>query len=264
VFLSACAIVFAVTTGCADTPNHFQNNFAVLGGGDISVIQARMLISHAQLQGSSANGDGGAIAAIDSNLTMLSMTVTHATAKSSGGGVYVQYGEVWLENATLAHNKAGDLGGGLAIDNASLHLVGVSHFEHNSANMCGGGIAMQSVNITDSYRPGTYAADLLVATNNSAASGADRCLVANTIAVVNSSSNLDSFVTSLDSEGGLLHLTLNVSGPQGQPADDPVQLTIFNSKNMSVSTQWLNGKLENGLQQVDIKLRQPPGRQMGA
>lgn len=67
----------------------------------------------------------------------------------------------------------------------------------------------------------SVAARLLAAANNTAAYAADTGMAATKFYVVRTDSDLDVFVTSLDSEGGLLHVTLNVSGSQGLPADDP-------------------------------------------
>jgi hypothetical protein len=81
---------------------------------------------------------------------------------------------------------------------------------------------------------------------------------------VSSDSSLDAFVTSLDSETGKLRVTMNVSGAQGLPADDDVMLTITNSSGGDILSMGVEGnvsknRLDNGLRQVEIKLRRPPG-----
>lgn len=246
-------------TGCPGQPSLFQGNSASFDGGDVAVMMASMLISGAQFRGSSA-AFGGAISAVQSSLILSGTTISNCTAQQLAGGLHVRDAAAILENTTFSYNRAGEYGGGLALfGNASLHLMGVSCFQHNRAKSCGGGILIESAKLTSTNGNGSIAVRLLDASDNTATYAADTCVAAKKVAVVGTDANLDAFVTSLDSEGGLLRVTLNVSGTQGLPADDPIQLTIFNSKGKAISTQRLDGKVENGLRQVAIKLRQPPG-----
>jgi hypothetical protein len=245
--------------GCAADHSLFENNSAKLNGGDISVWHSRVVVSHVQFRGASAQL-GGALSGFNGTFILSSSTVTNATAKSLGGGLYLEESSADLDNMTFSYNTAGDLGGGVMLFNGSLHLQRMSHLTHNRAKSCGGGIALHHALLFTNGGNGSVAASLLAAANNTASYGADKCVSALEIAVVRTDSNLGSFVTSLDSEGGLLHVTLNVSGPQGVLADDPVQLTIFDSRDKPISTQRLDGKLVDNLLHVAIKLRQPPGK----
>jgi hypothetical protein len=226
-------------------------------------MMASMLIAGAQFRGSSA-ALGGAISAVQSSLILSGATISNCTAQQFGGGVAVREAAVIMENTTFSYSTAGEYGGGLALfGNTSLHLMGVSRFQHNRAKSCGGGIFIESANVTSTNGNGSIAARLLDASDNTATYAADTCVAGKKIAVVATDANLDAFVTSLDSQGGLLRVTLNVSGSQGLPADDPIQFTIFNSQGKAISTQRLDGKVENGLRQEAIQLRQPPGEDRG-
>jgi hypothetical protein len=240
----------------------FENNSAKLDGGDISVMESRVAVSHAKFRGGSAQV-GGALSSINGTFILTSSTITNATAKVYGGGLYLFSSSAVLDNMTLSYNSAGDYGGGVMVSKGSLHLQRGTYLTHNRAKTCGGGVVFDDALLSADTGNGSVAARLLGAANNTASFGADTCVSAIQITVVRTDSNLDSFVTSLGSEGGLLHVTLNVSGSQGLPSDDPVQLTIFDSRDKPISTQRLEGKLVDNLRQVAIKLRQPPGKHSG-
>jgi hypothetical protein len=80
--------------------------------------------------------------------------------------------------------------------------------------------------------------------------------------VLGSNSSLEEFVTSTDSQGGLLHLTLNVTGPQGLPSDEGVKVSLLDEANTTLYTESVKsakGGDAPGERTVSLKLRQPPG-----
>ena len=89
-----------------------------------------------------------------------------------------------------------------------------------------------------------------------------RLCMSSILQVLGSNSSLDEFVTSTDSQGGLLHLTLNVTGAQGLPSDEGVKVSLLDEANTTLYTESVKsakGGDAPAERTVSLKLRQPPG-----
>lgn len=243
------------------------NATAKFGGGCISLDNhAHLTATNCVLQGCRVAGAsvamGGGMAVSEyASAWLINTTLVNNTAKAATGGIHaVQGAGITLQNVTVEGNYA-DIGGGMAFaSNASLALVGVSHFQRNHASEWGGAIIIGSSNFTAADVLGSKGSGLLVFTNNTATNNPDVHLVTTAISVVGSNSSLDNFVANLNSEGGLLHFVLNTTGPQGLPTNGPVNFAIETSSGSTTNEQELTTEPNaEGLREISAKVKQRPG-----
>lgn len=224
-----------------------QNCSAQYGGGMELSESSTLLLVNARIFGNTArarahDGVGGCVKAVDTSA-------------------------VTLQNVTAEGNTA-DSGGCLALyDDASLDIVGVSHIRRNRATGCGGGALILSDQFSVADVMGGEAPPLLAFADNKASTHADVCLATSNLTFVGSNSNLDEFVASLDSQGGMLHALLNMTGPHGLPTDERLSLSIYNQQNVSITTgQPIEAKParppHEGLKEVYVKVVLRPGEWM--
>lgn len=255
-----------VTVGMMNT--RISNAASTGDGGGITVSDfGRLSAFNCIIQNCSTAGTGGGINAdLNSTVLLVNTSLLHNTAEFNGGGMATSgMAKVTLQDVTAQGNKA-SYGGGLALGGEmSLELVGVSRLQLNDAQNCGGGVFITTDDFVYDDILGTSEEGLLVSTNNTSPDHSDVCLATTDLEVVWVNNTLDNFVATLDSDGGILHAILKLSGPQGIPTDDPIAFTIFNSQNKTVSTQTLEGRPADypheGLLQVSVKIKQPPGGQ---
>jgi hypothetical protein len=232
-------------------------------GGAIALDEfAQLTAVNSTLQSCRASADGGGIDALgDATVMLVNTNLLDNMATGIGGGISTwDRVELTLQNVTAQGNAANYGGAMVMSDNSTLVLVGTSRVQFNRAKNCGGGVFLKSDGFTADDVLATSATRLLVSTNNTSPDNPDVCLTTLNLEVVSSNSSLDNFVASLDSDGGVLYVTLNMSGPQGLPSDDPMSLAIYDENNKTVATQTLRGKSTgDGLMDVAVKVKQPPG-----
>jgi hypothetical protein len=236
---------------------------AAAGGGCVGMGKdSTLLMIDSKLSGCNSPAfHGGALAAVDrARVTLLRSNITNSTAGtravvSAAGGAVRAIGaaSVNLTDSHVTGNTA-NYGAGVVIsDNATLKLVGSTVVAGNTAWDAGGGVVIAS----DAFSAGDLGARV---TNNSARLGRDIFFYARHIAVVGSSNNTDAFIPSADSQGGLLHVTLNVTGPHGSPSDADIVMALVDNRNMTRFTQTVSSTGNNQLtRDVAVKIRQPPG-----
>jgi len=233
------------------------------GGGCVDLVDnATLTIIRSRATGcSSPASAGGAISAIDrSRVMLLGSNITNSTAGTQnviigiGGGLLaIGNANVTLHDAVVAGNTA-DVGGGMVIDgNASLQLLGTTVITGNRAWQYGGGVLTNS----DAVR---FADLSTFVFTNTASTSADVHVVARTIKVLGTNSSIDNFITSVDSQGGMLYVTLNVSGPHGVPSDDALTMSLVDTHNATRFTQAVQSQRNNkSTRDIAVKIRQPPG-----
>jgi len=252
------SIVTLNYTVIADATAQRSSGGCVVLGDNATLILTRSLATGC----SSPAAYGGAIAADGrSHVMLLGSNITNSTAgttqnviTASGGGLDADgNATITLHDAVLAGNTA-KWGGGLAIGgNASLQMLGTTVITRNHAWKYGGGVMTESDAVLGD--------DLSTfAFNNSAITSADVHVVARTIKVVGTNSSIDKFITSVDSQGGMLYVTLNVSGPHGVPSDDALTMSLVDTHNTTRFTQAVQSQRNNkSTMDVAVRIRQPPG-----
>lgn len=250
-----------------------------------------------QLSGASAHSGGAIALCKNSSASLVNVSIVNATAEEGdmeGAGIALRNNaRVAITNSTISGcscdgcsgsaisavnnstvaldgvrlvNNFGSYGSGLGLwNNASLVLSGrASEALNNTATNCGAGLALSSRGFTmESVRR------FFVAANNSAAYAADVCISVHKVEVVSTDGDLENFVVSTANNGGVLSVLVNVSGPLGLPADDPLQIFVYNELNATVAKQIVHrqgsGQEEEdaqGLRRVKLKLRHPPGERV--
>lgn len=256
-----------------------QKASAGTGGGILVSGNAGLLINASVVADcvSPAHHGGGVAAWERSQVFVVNSSILDNMAGKSGGGLYalgpdVQVG---LQSSNFTGNVAMGHGGGVYMNEGGLlYLRGKIHATGNKALISGGGMALGPalVNISDGTQPGSdnlSAKSLfkaIAATNNTAKAYApDISILAQKIQIVNSTGNLDSYVNSIDSKGGLLYITLNVTGVSGLPSDEPI---VWEALDGSAVQYYKRTTLISGvtpsqpgevLRRIPISLRRPPG-----
>lgn len=204
------------------------------GGGGIGVFdQARLVLNHSRV----------------ANNTALKQTV-------AGGGVLAQdQATVTLENSQITGNAHPFfMGGGLSFHQQSTLVVsGRVVVANNTADTVGGGIRLASSNFDPDEVLGN-----IKAYGNKAPFGQDLSVSIQEIKVLNSS-NADNFVPS-DGADGLLRVTVNVTGHNGVPTDDPLRYIVYNAANITLYTGNIDTAAGMGsVREVLLRLKSPPG-----
>jgi len=249
------------------------------GGGILVSGNAELLINSSVVAGcSSPTDNGGGVAAWERSLVfVVNSSILDNRAGRSGGGLFARGPDVQvgLRSSNFTGNAAGGHGGGVYMNEGGLlYLRGTIHAIHNKALLSGGGMALEPavVNISDGTQPGSdnlSAKSLfkaIAASNNTAKAYApDISILSQKIQIVNSSGNLDGYVNSIDSKGGLLYITLNISGVSGLPSDEPV---VWEALDGSAVQYGKRTTLISGIapsqpgevfRRIPISLRRPPG-----
>lgn len=235
------------------------------GGCVVIFDNSTLLMTDSKLSGcNSPAWSGGAVAAMGrACVTLLRSNITNSTAGTlnvvgggggGGGGVDASgTASVTLTDSQVTGNVE-KYGAGLMIsENATLKLLGSAAVSGNTAWKAGGGVVIASdASIVDDL--GAFL------TNNSARLGRNTYFDPRSIAIVGSSNNTNEFIPSSDSQGGLLHVTLNVTGPHDVPSDADIMMTFVDSSDGTRFTQIVPGTSSGrSTRDVVVKIRQPPG-----
>lgn len=257
----------------------FRGCTAVKGGGAVLVKDT----AHAHLRGCNllqchcTKVGGGALDAFGTaEVTMHDCRLFDNTAVGYGGAIFVdEYARLVADGCEVAQNSCDDSGGGIAgiansslvLLNSLLHrnvapkggglaLLGAANLsmlgtkvQKNRATSWGGGIILGSANfLSAQIRSAVH--------HNQAPFDADvSALPANLL--LSNTSNVESFVSRLKSDEGLVNVTLLVTGPQGLPSGE---VKVHASLGSVVMLTLKTGA--DGLVTMPVKLRKPPGKFM--
>jgi len=245
----------------------------VYGGGLYLRDKASVNLTSCNVSDCSSNSDGGGLIAFDSaNISMQGSRILHNTAAGGGAGICFGGASFDAHNSWVINNTCQGKGGGVFADaivsvglidcrvlGNTAHAGGgiwfggtsVLRMPHtkvtgNTASAYGGGIVLQNADFLRSQ------VDDGVLHNN-ADTSADVAVWPTTITNLNDST-VQNFVSRLNSEEGLVNVTLLVTGAQKLPSE---RVTVVASLDGINLLERKSGP--DGLVYMSVKLRRPPG-----
>lgn len=244
---------------------HGFDGLGLMGGAIYASDEAMVSLANTSVTRNAASKGGGICMSGNSSIVMKRVVFSSNQARTGGAVQICDSSSTTLQGVVFTNNTASDSGGGLTVVNNATLAVRSSlptRFQDNSAASCGGGMFVNS-GTPDSLT--SHELLLIQMENNSAPRSADICVAASKVDVVGSNSSLDNFITSIDSQGGLLYVILRVDSGICIPSDSPFQVTVVDGRNNTLSTHTLAAAVpvegSGGLvtHQVAVKLRHPPG-----
>lgn len=231
------------------------------GGGLVAERDVHVRLSGCVIAACSCNDGkgtcfaGGVAVRGQAVLEMADTSLLNNSATDRGGGMVVWDEASWkARNVLFKGNRAGSYGGALHVT-ARFQLAGPGSLKvtHNRAGQSGGGLVIATSNFRQE--------DLrfLLVANNNAPFSPNVAMNAMKIEVVGDLTSFQNFVASIDSDGGVLPLVLNVSGAHGLPSADSVMVYVFNAQGVRLALQSFPGRENEALRPVPLKLRNPPG-----
>jgi len=169
------------STALTVTDSIITGNTANSGGGICKTARGVLTVTNTTIAGNTALSGGGISISGGSNTvaTMMNSTITGNTASANGGGIRLSSGTLMLTNSLVAENTANDtdsLGGGIYCSYSTLMVTNTTITRNTAFN--GGGIYLDG---TTRYQ----------------------ALLANSIVVENSSTDIDTMIYSVNGYPGI-------------------------------------------------------------
>jgi hypothetical protein len=213
---------------------------AVTGNAVIDMYRCSLQYNQAETFGGAVElGDVGHMLAKHSSF------VNNVCAQKGGGLHAAKVTKVHFEHCIVARNVAEVGGGMLLAGKATLRLESTPVVD-NVATSYGGGVVLGSSNFS-------IVALQAAVRSNRAPVDADISALPIALAMLNSSA-VHGFVSRLRSDEGLWNATMLVTGPQDLPSANVTVLAWLDGATVTENTSG-----EDGLLDLHIKLRKPPG-----
>jgi hypothetical protein len=230
------------------------------GGGALFVGEnARLQMQSCLLKSNHALGAGGGVFVEGSaQLDATKCIFTLNSCLNEGGGLYCRgNASVRLQSCVLSGNVA-EGGGGLCVSGNASMVMPQTIVTGNQARKLGGGVELES----DHFEMEQVRA---AAHGNRAGAGAPDVFVPPTTLLITNSSSVERFVSRLNSDQGLVDVTLRLTGAKGIPSEG-VPIVAFVDADAGDMMPVALAKAVSGAQGVarlQVKLRKPPGDREG-
>lgn len=220
------------------------------GGGLIAFDNASISMYGCRVLHNAAAANGAGISFAGASFDAHTSWVINNTCQDKGGGIFAYAdGILGLRDCRVLGNAA-QAGGGIWLGDTSVLRMPHTKVAGNTASAYGGGIVLQSADFLRSQ------VDDGVLHNN-AKIEPDVAVWPTTITNLNGST-VQNFVSRLNSEEGLVNVTLLVTGAQQLPSQSVTVKASLDGINLVERKSGLDGVVY-----MPVKLRRPPGEGVG-
>jgi hypothetical protein len=216
------------------------------GGGLITWDRSSVHLQGCRLVRNKAAGNGGGLELNGGELEAADTWLLNNAADNQGGGMHVTAGvDVNMTKCVVSANSA-HAGGGIWLGDTSVLRMSRTRVSGNVAKAYGGGVVLQSKNFVRSQVEDA-------SSGNEAKTEADIAIWPTTTTSLNDST-VESFVSRLNSEEGVLNVLLRVTGAQGLPSEGIMVVASLGGVNLKEQASGPDGTAF-----LPVKLRKPPG-----